>query len=1097
MNKDLSFEDRIENLKKKYPSDYQSVPIGDVKKLYAVGCYSADDWQYIHEVLLQDGSLEDNIPQNQIECADIKNHSDTRAVYLLTDSESEELKNHPKVKFVNLDYSSYKADFTPPPEELRSSFRYAKASRQYRNWYDSNILPSNPNSADINRSGYQLMRCSQKFDPWFGLNSNTILSNRVSYLGDGTDVDVVVGDEGCWFGHVEFQNNTGNGPIEYVGGNVLPGNGNCDLLDLVLESPYYIDPAWFNADSANRLTTRWDGTIVPFEDVAREWWNDSTKRSFEFASFGDISVPSAYTRISCNGNNASLATNGSEHGTQCSALAYGRTQGWAFNANKWVINAYGTNGVGFESYFDIVKIFHLYKPNNPKYGTKDPTINSNSWGFRSTSHRTNGFYFYRQGTSGGTGVSYTSSSLPNFMRYVGQYGDGLRMKGEFLDSSLTAAGDELINSGVIFVVAAGNANQKQVGPIHSDFNNYWSTTAQGSSVALASATHLEFGYTAYNTTNRRGYPQQIGKYNDPETGLVVYPAINIGALDDSYQSGGQERKVNYSDMGEEIDCYAPGDGTLTAVNEISGKKRKDTYNASSGVLSDLGVTVIASANSQISGTSSFNAFPSTGKKITTISGSGTVTTLTPSLIGASALTGSTAPTTGNNDDGYWTLSLPFTILFNGISYDTIYVGTNSYITFGGGSEEYSGLSFSNPNLPKIMISSEDNSCQRLYYGTEGNPGVNRTYRIRYEGTNSTTGSLGNPNIVYEVTFYENPSIRNEIDIQIGVNARVDSGITIFYDDKFSGTSSACPVAAGLIATKLQYNRDWTWENVRSWLRNDVQLQDSSFYTGVESTTATSVNWADVNSLEGGSPRVIYDALTGAEDPLFVGSRPFNFTTYEVDGPGLTIIASATAQIPGTQNFNSKIKTGQRITTTSGSGNVVSIPYNVLGSVGIASTIPTTGRSTVEQWNDDGYWTLTLPFNISFNGVSYDKIYVGTNTYITFGAGSSNYLNLITTNPSLPKIMISAYDNYGQRIYYGTEGSEPNRTYRVRFEGHHIWYHDFVTEPLPPNMIYEATFYENAPNQIDIQIQKNYRDLNSFGILDIAGSSNGLQINYKQ
>ena len=32
-----------------------------------------------------------------------------------------------------------------------------------------------------------------------------------------------------------------------VGGNVLPGNGYCDVLDVVLDGPYYIDPDWFTA----------------------------------------------------------------------------------------------------------------------------------------------------------------------------------------------------------------------------------------------------------------------------------------------------------------------------------------------------------------------------------------------------------------------------------------------------------------------------------------------------------------------------------------------------------------------------------------------------------------------------------------------------------------------------------------------------------------------------------------------------------------------------------------------------------------------------------------------------------------------------------
>jgi hypothetical protein len=857
------------------------------KKIYAVGCHSSEDWNYIHDVLTRDGTLDDNIPNESIDCVDLKDHSSTRAVYLLSDEEAEELKNHPKVQFVHLDYSSYPEHFKSPPEELMAdpiqNYRYSEPEKQYRNWYDTSLLPATPDSTDINRGGYQLLRCTQKEDPWFGLPDTTIIENRINYYGDGSDVDVIVGDEGCWIGHAEFQRNTGNGPTNYIGGNVLPGNGTCDVLDLVLDAPYYIDPDWFNADPANRLITRWDGTIVPLDSVARNWWGDSSQRSAIFSAIGTITITSSYTRASCLGSNSARPTISTTHGTQCAANTYGRTQGWAFNANKWVVNVYGSSGSDIEQYFTLMKLFHLYKPINPIYGTKDPTISSNSWGYRSTSHMGGGttndyYYYYKQGQSGGTGVAYRSNTMPGFMNYVGVYGDGNRMKGEHLDNSYTTAGKEMIDAGVIFVVASGNSNQKQVRPTHSDFNNYWSTNTQGSNVNLASATHSEFGITAYNTTNRRGFPQQLGKYNDPETGLVIYPSINIGALDDSYMGNGKERKVNYSDMGDEIDCYAPADGTLSAVNAISGQLRPDTYTIGESISTDTGFTAIATASARISGTSSFSAVPNTGKKVSTDASSGTVTSITASLLGSASLTSSTPTSpgaltfTGNTDDGYWTIPLPFNISFAGSSYNTIYVGTNTYITFGGGSSLYSSLGLTTPAFPKIMISCADNSCQRIYYGTEGSS-PNRTFRVRYEGTDATNGILGSPNIVYEMIFYENAP--TEFDIQIGSNSRISSGtgFSSFYDGKFSGTSSACPVAAGLIATKLQHNRSWTWQDVRNWLRNSVgDSNTDEFYTGVESTTASAASWSDVNSLEGGRPIVIWDALTGNEPSIIVQGK---------------------------------------------------------------------------------------------------------------------------------------------------------------------------------------------------------------------------------
>jgi hypothetical protein len=641
------------------------------QKYYTVGVTTPEAWDYIHSILTQDGSLDDNIPSRPIECTDLKEHSPTRAVYLMTDEEAAQISNHPNIKFIDLDKSQYPDLYPPDPEGMQSvPNRYIGAVKNYRNL---SSVPGTATSAELNRAGFQLYRLAQYSNPWQGQSSSTVLNNAIPNTNTGKDIDIIVGDDGCWFGHVEFANNTGNGPADYIGGNSLPGNGTCDLLDVVLEGPYYIDPDWFNASPGTRLTSRWDGTTVPVESVARAWWTNSTQRSAQFASAGTVAVPSYYTRANCNGTNAALSTDGN-HGTPCAGQTYGRTYGWAYNANKWFINAYGNNGFGLnvDLYFDVMKIFHVNKPINPLYGTKDPTISSNSWGFRATQGNS-GFYYFRQGTSGTGGVAY--STKPAFMAYLGSSGDGGRFKGEMVNNTLTEAGDELIASGVIFVVAAGNSNQQQVGSSNANFNNYWASAA---STPLTSATHFEFGSTCYNTTSRRGFPQQLGKYSDG--GNIVYPAINIGALDDDFTGGGLERKVNYSDMGDQIDCYTPGDNTLSSART------------------------------------------------------------------------------------------PYT----------------------------------------------------LY---------------------------------------------NRFDQRVG-------GITS-YDTSFNGTSSACPTATGLIATALETNRSWTWQNIRTWMQSLTDQSASTFYQGPNPTTATTLDWADLNSLMGGTRKVLYNNITGT-------------TIVTIGGSGLTI-----------------------------------------------------------------------------------------------------------------------------------------------------------------------------------------------------------------
>lgn len=640
----------------------------DEKKYYQVGACTPQDWEHIHDIMMQDGTLEDNIPDHAVELGDLKEHSPTRGTYLLTDAEAEQLRNHPGVKFVNLDPQFHPEQFYVPEDELKMEVptknRFETTVKNYQEWSTSagvlgvggNYPPDPADAAELNRTGYQLLRCTAVRNPWLDGGSQTPISADIPYTGDGSDVDVICCDNASWIGHTEFINrdvaNAVN-PPGYRGGNKLPGGGYCDVLDVVLDGPYYIDPDWFNADPATRLETRWDGTIVPTEQAARDWWGNSSNRSPAFAGIGTVFVTSVYTRNSAHGSNTTLPTSG-DHGTQCASLLYGRTHGWAFNANKWHINTYGANGVGVEQTYDICKLFHLHKPVNPRYGTKDPTLTSNSYGYRAVP-TSSGWAFYR-----GTPFQYTAdSNKPLFMRFIGDAGDGGRLKGEFYDNSITVAGDELIASGVIFVVAAGNSTQKMVGPDHPDFDNYFALNE--SDTITDYVISYGGGISVYPTINRRGFPQHIGK-----TAQYDYPAINVGALDDGFGSN-LERKVNYSDMGEDIDCYAPADGTIAATRGTFG------------------------------------------------------------------------------------VDIP--------RYDNTYPGST-------------------------------------------------------------------------------------------IESR---------DTRFSGTSAACPVAAGLIATVLQYNRSWTYQDVRAWLQG-LDLQDpADFFSGTEAVGANATEWNDLNNTQGSAPRVIYQA----------------------------------------------------------------------------------------------------------------------------------------------------------------------------------------------------------------------------------------------
>ena len=89
-----------------------------------------------------------------------------------------------------------------------------------------------------------------------------------------------------------------------------------------------------------------------------------------------------------------------------------------------------------------------------------------------------------------------------------------------------------------------------------------------------------------------------------------------------------------------------------------------------------------------------------------------------------------------------------------------------------------------------------------------------------------------------------------------------------YDIAFGGTSSGCPTCAGWITTKLQYNRGWTWRDIKNWLVNNCGSQNPErFYYGDNNTSwsASTAQWEDYYGLNtyGNGPVVIWDAPTGS------------------------------------------------------------------------------------------------------------------------------------------------------------------------------------------------------------------------------------------
>tara|TARA_B100001939_G_scaffold133974_1_gene116380 strand:- start:1111 stop:3429 length:2319 start_codon:yes stop_codon:yes gene_type:complete len=642
-----------------YKKNLPQVPGPDAKKEYVVLCKSKEDWDHIHEILMLDGTLEDNIPSRHVDCASHCGHSDVRGIYLLDDWEVGELKKHPSVVGVNIHHASYPGTFMDNPDDITMSTPLTKVNRYPSNvWCQgymygniNDYLTSSPGADLKNRGSHQMLRHMQRESPWVsgwwsnadntdGVASTTgasvQLGNRLPQYGTGKDVDVIVCDQDMWFGHIEFQNTLGistlttaDTPTNYVGGNALSNSGisttvgTCDLLDLTLDAPYYLDPDFFNADPSNRLETRWDGTTVPTDAAARNWWrnNSTTYRSPKFVTlgigtgtavpgsdfdFGQILVNTFYSRSVCNGSNTAYQTGTGYHATPCASQAYGRQYGWAYNSNKWFLNHYGTNNSGWEVGFDQQKVFHRCKRINPAYGTKDPTISSNSWGHRLTPDST-GWISHRNASGDGKTALDGSdmvqyNSKPNCLVGYNNAQLGICYS---TDNSVIQAGKELVDSGVLYFYAAGNQDQKQVNGDHPDYNNYYSNQQESVEDARRNALYSSMSGTQYYTFyNRPGYPGQIGERTGDD-GSIFYKSFGVGAGDEVGTTTGigtyyRECKTFYSNTGSAIDLWAMCDLGLSACEDNSGTR----YNRYDAYYILDGVTSIESEDRLFNGTSS-------------------------------------------------------------------------------------------------------------------------------------------------------------------------------------------------------------------------------------------------------------------------------------------------------------------------------------------------------------------------------------------------------------------------------------------------------------------------------------------------------------
>ena len=282
-------------------------------------------------------------------------------------------------------------------------------------------------------------------------------------------------------------------------------------------------------------------------------------------------------------------------------------------------------------------------------------------------------------------------------------------------------------------------------------------------------------------------------------------------------------------------------------------------------------------------------------------------------------TGWTVVQQSSVDDGNLNIALGFNTIFNGLTYNSVFIGSNTYVTYGSGSSNYSGLSFSNPNIPGFHLGSADNSYQLVMHQSESN---GNTRRIRYEGSIGTSGTLGSPSIVYELIYF-----RDSSRVYIALGPSMNNGV----QGLTNGTSqlAAFPVANLGAVTKPAYYMISAGPVLASARAGTVttntgmSITDTITSSGGTGTTTISMNTANTG--------VSFNSATGVLTVLRSTAGTVTQTFTATDSNNVTATLTVTIRIndPPSASLSSS-------TVTTTEGRTAAETLTVTGGTTLAS-----------------------------------------------------------------------------------------------------------------------------------------------------------------
>ena len=410
------------------------------------------------------------------------------------------------------------------------------------------------------------------------------------------------------------------------------------------------------------------------------------------------------------------------------------------------------------------------------------------------------------------------------------------------------------------------------------------------------------------------------------------------------------------------------------------------------------------------------------------------------------------------DDEFFEVALPFEVSFMGASHSTVYVSSNSFITFDAGYSIPGGYTKNNPPLPGIFIGAFDRSCQALYTKETVDQFV-----IRYEGSVLTSGPITPPfvEIEWEITFNKNSSV---LDVNIGNND------TYFEGNGLSAIKNSSDIYKELVlppGTGFRILKGYGYRPIQANRLNYMNI-DGLSYSVIEDP----INLGD---------NIVNIDLSG-----LVGAGKFYYQSDQPVDDSISGIKPGTLWYDSNEGYLYVYVKGATVSQWATQFNIVG-PAGPAGSNSSFTTLSSTGSnifldsdenfhilSGIQTGNDQSVYTLE--YFGSDQGMylqSMITIMENDQDQIRFGIKDSNgdwiyHVKLSHNTPSVGQMII--YDTYGDD--FNNQVLDYTQTYvdgdiltiyidgekaYYKINGITLWTLDFITNPSLSYRFFCETF----------------------------------------